>query len=199
MTAVLAQPKHLFDSFVHLHAAIRASLGTVAVLRLPRDGRQRDQLARSGEPRLLLVDRSGDPPVCPDPLEDWMFVDGERREMVARIASLERVVADGHERPELSQDGILRYRGQWVALSPRDIELLEPMLARFEECILREDLLGDEVPLSEEWAFNARLKRLRVRLRSLGLAVTAVRGRGYVLSGTGADANGTTSSSTDHP
>jgi len=95
--------------------------------------------------------------------------------------------ADGTDRPELGDDGILRYRGQWVALSPRDVELLEPMIARFDECIRREELLGDEVPLAEEWAFNARLKRLRVRLRSLGLSVTAVRGRGFVLT----DGNGT--------
>jgi len=180
---VFAQPRQLLESIIHLHAAVRASLGSVAVLRWPRDGRQRELLARSREPRLLLVDPSEDPPVCQDPLEDWMFAGGERREMVARIASLERASVDGTDRPELCDDGILRYRGQWVALSPRDIELLEPMLDRFDECIRREELLGEEVPLAEEWAFNARLKRLRVRLRSLGLSVTAVRGRGYVLTG----------------
>ena len=60
------------------------------------------------------------------------------------------------------------------------------MLDRFNECIRREELLGEAVTLTEEWAFNARLKRLRVRLRSLGLGVTAVRGRGFVLT----DGNG---------
>jgi hypothetical protein len=189
LTAVLVQPKHLIDSVIHLHAAIRASLGTVAVLRWPRDVRQREQLARSQEPRLLIVDRSEDPPVCQDPLEDWMFAGGERREMIARMASLERASADGTDRPELGDDGILRYRGQWVALSPRDVELLEPMLERFDECIRREELIGEQAPISEEWAFNARLKRLRVRLRSLGLSVTAVRGRGFVLTN-GGNGNG---------
>src|SRR2546422_203730 len=50
------------------------------VLRWPAQQHTVAHLATRGIPRLLLVDREGDPPVCVDPLEGWVRLALGRRQ-----------------------------------------------------------------------------------------------------------------------
>ena len=46
----------------------------VALVRWPADEARRQELAGQGKPRLLLVAKDAEPPVCVDHLEDWTRV-----------------------------------------------------------------------------------------------------------------------------
>jgi DNA-binding winged helix-turn-helix (wHTH) protein len=85
--------------------------------------------------------------------------------------------------PVIDDDGLLRHRGAWVALTPHDERVLRLLL----------DHLGRPVPrhqLSEAvWpglsigasTLNTLMHRLRRRLWALGLGIRAVPGQGFAL------------------
>ena len=58
------------------------------VLRWPSDPNRRRELADLGIPRLLLVDSDAPPPVCTDPLEDWIRLPSDERDIDARMNAL---------------------------------------------------------------------------------------------------------------
>jgi DNA-binding winged helix-turn-helix (wHTH) protein len=103
----------------------------------------------------------------------------------ALIASTFAPVAmDDLDAPELDGDGLLRFGGRWVALTPVQARVVALLLDRF----------GDSVTTYEElraaaWGGSSRspqalatlVKRLRRRIEPLGLDVLTVRLRGYVL------------------
>ena len=84
-------------------------------------------------------------------------------------------------------DGRLRFGAHWIALSPIEHRLAQVLAARFGE-VVNSDLLADAAwpgEGSNEGALRVHLTRLRRRLRSLGLEVQNVRGRGYLMEHAG--------------
>ena len=92
--------------------------------------------------------------------------------------------------PAVDEDGLLRYRGRWVTLSPVERALAAALVDRFGAVVGRDTLVR------RAWAggnptrnaLDVHMLRLRRRIAELGLEVRTVRARGYVLQG--ADANG---------
>ena len=154
----------------------------VTLVRWPADASLRAHLQRLGRPRVLLVEHGTELPDL-DRLEDWVLVGADHREIDLRSDMLVRRLATRPtERPVLEDGDLLRFDGDWVALSPTETKVVRTLLDRFDHCVGREALEaltgGSRGPSS----LNSLVKRLRTRIAPLGLTVNNVHGRGYVLS-----------------
>lgn len=156
----------------------------VALVRWPTEQARYRALRDDGVPRLLLVE-DGPPPVASaDLLEDWIRVPAEELDVRTRVESLRlRAEAIGPRRPVLDQDGVLRFNRSWTSLPPVEARLTAALIERFGAVVSR-DALGkagwpDGAPGRN--ALDVHVLRLRRRLTPLGLAITTVRSRGYLL------------------
>jgi DNA-binding winged helix-turn-helix (wHTH) protein len=85
--------------------------------------------------------------------------------------------------PELGSFGLLRYLGSWVALSAKEEIAVGLLLAAWTEVVSKQELMNalwpdvaDARPLLRTLMF-----RLRRRIQPLGLTVSTIRGRGFLL------------------
>jgi DNA-binding winged helix-turn-helix (wHTH) protein len=86
--------------------------------------------------------------------------------------------------PELDADGLLRFGGRWVALSPVQARVVAVLLDRFGDTVTTYDELRAAAWGSSDrspQALATLVKRLRRRIEPIGLDVLTVRLRGYVL------------------
>jgi len=155
------------------------------VLRWPSDPNRRRELADLGIPRLLLVDSDAPPPVCTDPLEDWIRLPSDERDIDARMNALRaRASAWGPStRPELDGHGRLLRGSRWVPLSPTEEQLCTLLIGEFGEVVSDTDLMARAWPGGTGTPTGLRLQmtRLRRRIAELQLEIRSVRGKGYVL------------------
>jgi DNA-binding winged helix-turn-helix (wHTH) protein len=131
---------------------------------------------------LLLVEPHVAPPDVEDGLEDWVrlpAVDGDVR---ARMRTL---LLRAHRRRGVTLDpqGRLHRGDRWVALSPLEMRIVEPMVERFGRVTSRETVIQRAWPegLPNRNALDAHLLRLRRRVETIGLEIRTVRSRGYAL------------------
>jgi len=156
----------------------------VIVLQWPDEEDRRTALRQRDVARLLLVASGMNAPVVVDPLEDWIRVPADEADVRARLTTLSaRLASTREERPVVDDDGVLRYRGRWVALSPVENRLLATLLDRYGAVVGRQVLtragwLG-EAPSRN--ALDVKIFRLRQRIEPLGLTIRTVRARGYLL------------------
>ena len=156
----------------------------VVLVRWPDEQDRREELRRSGRPRLLLIDDSAPAPVTVDALEDWIRLPADDSDVRARVASLEqRAQASGSPTPTLDDDGVLRVNGRWVALPPVEARLTSALLGRFGAVVSRDALAKSGWPDGAPGrnALDVHVLRLRRRLDGVGLVIRTVRSRGYVL------------------
>lgn len=158
----------------------------VVLVRWPGEPDRRRSLAVVGAPRLLLVDDSSDPPEGDDCLEDWIRVPASESDVRARVAGLEaraRLHRADTDRPEVDGDGVLRYANQWVALPPVEARLTRPLVERFGTVVGRDILTKvawpEGAPVRN--VLDVHMLRLRRRVAPLGVTITTVRSRGYLL------------------
>lgn len=156
----------------------------VLVIRWPADGDLLDR-ARAGEvPRLLVVEAGDEPPAEWDAFEDWVRLPADARDVEVRVASLRRHAA--HARPRPAVDGFdrLLYDRRWVALSPNDYKLIEPLVERFDEVVPYEEIVAllASTDGGAPVAGRVRLTRLRRRIAPLGLEIRTVRPHGLSLT-----------------
>ncbi|QXC59176.1 hypothetical protein KSP35_12220 [Aquihabitans sp. G128] len=152
----------------------------VLVIHLPEQNELRFSLDGSDRARLLVIAADAAPPVCPDPLEDWVRADAGDLELSARVASLRTRLQRRVERPCIDEWDLLTFRDDWIALSPTEAAAARVLLANFGELTLYEQL-PDTDESGDRSTRAARIKRLRARLLPIGLSITTVRGRGLVL------------------
>jgi DNA-binding winged helix-turn-helix (wHTH) protein len=83
----------------------------------------------------------------------------------------------------IDEDGLLHRGRSWVALPDLEWRLMGPLVERMGRLVRREDLTAAGWPgrIVAGTVLNVRMNSLRRRLAPLGLAITTVRGRGYVL------------------
>lgn len=153
----------------------------VVLLRWPEESVRRTELELVARPRLLLVEPNEPPPDCTDPLEDWIRMPADDRDVRARLRAL--VERAGVERPQLDEDGLLWFRGRWVSLSPVERALVEALLERFGAVTGRDALRKRAWPdgLPSRNALDVHMVRLRRRIAELALEIRTVRSRGYLL------------------
>ena len=103
----------------------------------------------------------------------------------ARIAvlSMRAGMNGGSGDPDLDEDGVLRFRGQWVGLPPVEARLTRALLERYGSVVSRETLTSAGWPGGAPGrnALDVHVLRLRRRLDPIGLAIRTVRSRGYLL------------------
>lgn len=158
-------------------------------IRWPDDAARVERARAAGAPRLLLVAPDADPPpVTADPLEDWERLPAREADLVAREAVLEARAARG-ARPAVGEDGVVRFGGRWVALSPVEARLAAALVERFGAVVGREVLVRRAWPhrAPSRNALDVHVLRLRRRLECLGLEIKTVRSRGYLLQAAPAD------------
>lgn len=156
----------------------------VAVVRLPDESRQLEELRRRGIPRLALVAPHAPPFTPVDLLEDWVRLPAAPSDVRARVLALADRADEGLERrPELTDDRLLRYGRWWVALAPADTRLMAPLVDRFGSVVGRGELAKAGWPdgLPSRNSLDVQLGRLRRRLKGSGLTLRTVRSRGCVL------------------
>jgi DNA-binding response OmpR family regulator len=155
----------------------------VVLVRWPEERHRLESLRAAGAPRLLLVDPTALPPGDPDPLEDWVRLPADDRDVGARVATLEARSETEGLVPDVDDDGLLRFRGHWVALSPVERSLARAMVHRFGAVAGRDDLARAAWPggAPTRNALDVHVLRLRRRIAPIGLEVRTVRSRGYLL------------------
>jgi DNA-binding response OmpR family regulator len=155
----------------------------VPVVSWPSEASRRDVLAQQGQARLLVVEHGHDPPAVWDALEDWVRAGVDPIEVFVRRERLRRHQAQ-RAPAVLDEDGLLRRGDRWVAVSPAERRLLEPLLARAGAPVRRAELLAAVAPgvlVDDRRALDRMVRRVRVRVAPLGVTVPVVRGFGYVL------------------
>ncbi|MFZ0013072.1 MAG: helix-turn-helix domain-containing protein [Acidimicrobiia bacterium] len=156
----------------------------VALIQWPSDDSLREELARQGRPRLLLVEPDAEAPVCVDVLEDWVRLPVSRADRNARIRALEtRSGQRDRDVPVLSRDGTVEFRGDSTQLSEIQARVVAPMIDRFGGVVSRETLAGQAWPGAPSTGNNldVTVARLRRQVGPLGLMIKTVRSRGYLL------------------
>ena len=157
----------------------------VAVVRLPDESRQLEELRRRGIPRLALVAPHAPPFTPVDLLEDWVRLPAAPADVRSRVLALAGRADESLERrPELTDDRLLRYGRWWVALAPADARLMAPLVDRFGSVVGRGELAKAGWPdgLPSRNSLDVQLGRLRRRLKGSGLTLRTVRSRGCVLA-----------------
>lgn len=154
----------------------------VELLHWPGDPAWRDDFAKRGVPCLLLLE-DGPPPDTLGPLEDWIRVPAGELDLLARMRRLSGLARETAEPPVVDDEGILHVGDLWTALSPAEASLARELSARFGQLVARRDLLAALAPTGDRRSrtLDLQICRLRRRLATVGLVVTSVRNRGYVL------------------
>jgi DNA-binding response OmpR family regulator len=155
----------------------------VVLVRWPEEDARLRQLRDTGSPRLLLLNGESEPPDTADCLEDWIRLPADDRDVRARVARLASRSEIQQPAPEVDGDGLLRFRGRWVALSPVESALAITLVDRFGAVVGRDTLARrawpDGTPTRN--ALDVHMLRLRRRIAQLGVEVRTVRSRGYLM------------------
>jgi DNA-binding winged helix-turn-helix (wHTH) protein len=87
----------------------------------------------------------------------------------------------------LDGGGLLHVGTAWVALPLMEWRLVATLLAHIGEVVPRDDLTGAAWPGKrvKDGTLSVSMKRVRSRIEPLGLLITTVRGRGFVISAGG--------------
>jgi DNA-binding response OmpR family regulator len=155
----------------------------VAHVRWPGERARRELLAHRGQPRLLLLDEGTPPPGEVDELEDWIRLPADDVDVKARVEHLiQRSQRHLPVTPSL-ENGVLRVRETWVALSPLEARLTAILLERMGAVVSRDTMARTGWPEGTRArnTLDVHVVRLRRRLASVGLAIHTVRSRGYLL------------------
>jgi DNA-binding response OmpR family regulator len=155
----------------------------VVLVRWPEEDARLRQLRETGSPRLLLLNGESEPPESADCLEDWIRLPADDRDMRARVARLASRSETEQSAPQVDGDGLLRYRGRWVALSPVESALAVTLVDRFGAVVGRDTLARRAWPEGTPTrnALDVHMLRLRRRIAPLGVEVRTVRSRGYLM------------------
>ena len=161
--------------------------GVVAVLRWPEEADDVEQLKAVGAPRLLLVAPDAPPPSSADCDEDWIRTPALDEDILAKVDALAARSRNHIHAPVVNGDGRLIFRGQWVPVSRDDEAIAVLFVQQFRELVPFDALLTAGRPAASprtEGALRARLHKLRYRIKPLGLVISPVHGRGYVMEPT---------------
>ena len=156
----------------------------VVLVRWPLEQARREQLARQGKPRLVMVEGGEAPPLPMDCLEDWIRMPADDADVDIRVECLNRRWSEHRvTRPLIDSSGVLRFGDGFVTLPPVEARLMAAMIDRFGVVVSRDQLARSGWPQGAPGrnALDVHVLRLRRRARPLGLVIKTVRSRGYLL------------------
>lgn len=153
-------------------------------MRWPAEQARYHALREQGVPRLLIVEDGPPPAASADCFEDWVRVPADEIDVRTRVEALRlRFEELGPGRPVLDEDGVLRFGRSWTSLPPVEARLTAALVARFGAVVSRDALAKAGWPDGAPGrnALDVHVLRLRRRIAPLGLSITTVRSRGYLL------------------
>ena len=156
----------------------------VALLHWPRDREDRERLARALLPRLLLVSEGQPPPGTGDPMEDWIRLPADERDVAARLHALSERATASLDQIVVVDDCCLRRSAATVSLSPNEASFARLLVAASGGVVPRAALAAavwgrDADPSAR--SLDDLAYRLRRRIEVLGLDVVTARTRGFAL------------------
>ncbi|MFF7242987.1 winged helix-turn-helix domain-containing protein [Embleya sp. NPDC008237] len=135
-------------------------------------------------PCLLVLEGHGvSVPTGLNVLEDWVRPPISREDFGARRAAL-AARAQAGALPCIDREGVLRFGGRRLSLSPAEADLMRVLVESFQEVVSRESLVRRVWPgdcAQRRNALDLRILRLRRRIGSLHLSIRTAWGRGYLL------------------
>lgn len=153
----------------------------------PTDDHRLADLRARGVPRLLVLEAGTLPPPVEDELEDWIWLPADERDLFARLRHLAARRPGRHLAPDsvaIADDGTTWIAGHRLHLPPAEAAILRCLAETPERLRTRDELTraawGD-VPHRRR-SLDSRVFVLRRRIEAHGLAIHAVRGRGFVLT-----------------
>lgn len=167
-----------------------AGLAEVKLIRWPAESQRREHCRARGMLRLLVIEGGARPPVSSDLREDWVRAPITHDDLQARIAALQ-ARAEAHRRPQVDPNGVLRYRGRSIPVSPTATDLLQRLIREFGLLVSRDELrdcLPEREGATTRNALDLHIMRLRKRIQPIGLVIRTVWGRGYLLESRGGEA-----------
>jgi len=154
----------------------------VVILHWPEQADRIDDLERLGIPRLLLVEPDAAPPISTSCIEDWLRLPVDDASLRARLVALAAHARRHPMVPLLDEHGQLSHRGETVFLSVTDQRIAEVLVEHFGHVVSEETLLEHARPANRnDQTLRVNVSRLRRRVAPLGLAITCVRGHGYLM------------------
>ena len=169
---------------VMLHRSGTQQFDAPVLVWWPDEARELAELRDSGRLRLIVVQEGAEPPISGDPFEDWVrstdsgSIPDRLAGLVARTKPLLR--------PSLDASGVLRVGTRWTPLSANEIPIARRLVDDFGSIVPIGEIVEDAVSVSsavstEPAALRQRMRRLRNRVRGVGLDLRVIRRRGYVL------------------
>jgi hypothetical protein len=154
----------------------------VVVVCVPEQSEQLEVLRAADVPRLVVVAAGTEAPTVVGDREEWIRLPAEAADVLARLEALNaRANSSEALRPSLDNHGLLRVGAAWVALSVTGEKLAEVFLADFGHVVPTSTLLR-ALEQDKTVAVRQRISRLRRRIEPLGLAITFVPPRGYLMN-----------------
>jgi DNA-binding response OmpR family regulator len=131
----------------------------------------------------LVVEGHTQAPICSDLREDWIRAPLSQDDLLARMATLQ-ARSEVYRTPRIDADGVLQFGFGSVTVSPTETDLLEKLVNGFGELVAREALRAclPDGGNSGRNALDLHIRRLRRRIRPLGLCIRTAWGRGYLLN-----------------
>nr|WP_272924017.1 winged helix-turn-helix domain-containing protein [Streptomyces sp. SID3343] len=86
--------------------------------------------------------------------------------------------------PSIDREGVLRFGGRRLSLSPAEADLMRVLVESFQEVVPRDSLVRRVWPgdcAQRRNALDLRILRLRRRIGCLQLSIRTAWGRGYLL------------------
>jgi two-component system OmpR family response regulator len=167
------------------HSDVIAAAGTtkdVVILHWPEQADRIDELERLGIPRLLLVEPESAPPMSTSCIEDWLRMPVDDASLRARLVALAAHARRHPMVPSLDEHGQLSHRGETVFLSITDQRIAEVLVEHFGQVVSEATLLERSRPDNRnDQTLRVNVSRLRRRVAPIGLAITCVRGHGYLM------------------
>jgi hypothetical protein len=157
----------------------------IPLLRWPTQDDRRHRLAALGKPRLLLVPPDSTPPALLDDLELWVHDGDDPDAILAAVTALQDKVRQKDTHPILDTDGLLWFRGRWVAVSDTQIPVVDLLVRNYQRLVHNDDIQaayrqagGGTSPAS----LRTLVRRIGQRLTKVGLKLRVVRTRGVMLT-----------------
>lgn len=157
----------------------------VEVLHWPTQERRRRLLASLGEPRVLLLAPGSAPPSVIDDLEQWVPEAADPTAIVRGVTNLQHRILHTRAEPILDDDGLVRYRGRWVAVSEAQIPVVEYLISNYRRLVTHDDLARvyrDNGGGTSDASRRNFVRRIAARVAQVGLNIHVVRKRGVILT-----------------
>lgn len=161
------------------------TLPEVEVLHWPTQEHRRRLLAALGEPRILLLAPNSTPPALIDNLELWIPEGTDPLTIVQGVTKLQKRILEIDAQPVLDDDGLLWFKGRWVAVSDNQIPVVDLLIQNYRRLVRNDDLIRayqDGGGSGTDASLRNLIRRVATRLANVGLNLHVVRKRGVILA-----------------